>query len=899
MITFADYPMVLEDSAGKLSRWIEQNLSVEDLRIFGWLPASHLTQMTSKDYGGIPLRNHGRPLRPKLNTLYWPTDASRWACGLFLANTTNKNKMLTAIGLDNERKELLIAEPEPDNPGGGTSSKNPPGIALQMHMLPPRPLVVRNLVEGGEFDPEVDGDEPEGLWLIPLVDCRWYWQWKNTGNFSPAETWTDQFSTLASLLGITLNVDDIASEYLCPGKSVLTRQYDNAAVLLDALAHSVGRRVVFDWAADNGNRAQEAEPDTFRLMAYDEGNLVKRDQNVKRTVAGLTRFNGYDVAGDQFDDQNEGAVLPESVIVTFRKRENAVAVENEFYTVEVAATEVGWHTYTADATKIFRDSAFADFTTGPDPDNLYDLESLATRIATDFYESQAYMHDRTFASIQWIDDTPWLDYVEYSLGRRRADGTYEAQTREHGNGYNLGMEELWHGACNEDPPIPAFKKKAKLKTRLDVANTAEFQGRATADLYEWNGLSWQDSYEDIEVYARAEFQGLLFGDDEGDIRDLGADLPYYPQFPLLDIEREDNLVIDGDTGRWVVKGSGITVIKAYLRQFLTATGRETDSQQFNLRFETRPLDDGVGGYTTSEFDLVCNIDRLLSTHDPDTIGAGEDGALCLITYEASHGFWSVHSLEQPSYEDCVVLTWCSSPPEWHEKFLGSNAPVGSTLLGTLLALAPATGDFGGQTITICEPCGPGFTTTTTTTTPPPCCANLPSTFPFVFYDTSGCDFGEQEVTMTKLSDFYWEWDGVLECGDAFTIGLTCNAGASEVGCAPFTLHYTYPCAGFDADVSVSDCVCDPLSFVGELVDFGDVSGCVCCAEPYTCQDNGCGTCVRIWSQLEGEEAPGWHIFSTSCTGDCILCCTPPSPGTVLGQMETVGCCNGNTLPCSG
>jgi len=442
LITFAGVPCVLEDEAGTIGSWIEQNLSLEDLRIFGD-PTVSQQQQNSSTYGGLPQINWGASLRPKLNTLYWPSCASRWACGLFLATTSAKNKMLEAVGEQSEPHPLVIGEE--DTIDALQEGSIAPSISPPMFMLPPRPLVCREIIEALG-----SAEAREGLWLIPLVDRRYYWQFKDTGDFTPAATWEQQFADLATILGITLNVDPIPSEYLCPCQPCLTRKYDNAAMMLDALAYSVGMRIVFGWKTAEGEVTTENPSSTiFSAVAFSSTSQAELDANKTRLSVGDVSFRSLGIAGDRFEDQLPGSPLPESVLVTFRRREFGSVIANRFYVHDVTADELDYSHWTPDTKKVFRDAAFADYDEGgDDPDNKAALDALATQIATDYYAAQSKWHDRTWASIQWCRETGWTDYVEYSIGRRREDGTFEAQTREHGIGYNLGMEELWHGECS-------------------------------------------------------------------------------------------------------------------------------------------------------------------------------------------------------------------------------------------------------------------------------------------------------------------------------------------------------------------------------------------------------------------------------------------------------------------
>lgn len=256
-------------------------------------------------------------------------------------------------------------------------------------------------------------------------------------------------------------------------------------------------------------------------------------------------------------------------------------------------------------------------------------------------------------------------------------------------------------------------------------------------------------------------------------------------------------------------------------------------------------------------------------------GIIDDGGACYsVIVGAPKVFGQYQSGLPRFYINCADIDWCDISPGEHVGE-GVNLQWVNSLsrwYATLGCAAP-------------EPTT--TTTTTTTTTPPHCCDQIPDSFPFIVYGIAECDFGDQEVTMTQIGDNVWQWSGTLNCGDAFTVTLTCNRNLADEGCTPFTLHYTYPCASFDEDVSITDCVCDPFTFTGDIVDFGDTSACECCDEPFVCQENDCGTCIKQWNASEEQ----WQTFSFDCTGECTDCCQVGEPGTENGEQVTVGCCN--------
>jgi hypothetical protein len=175
------------------------------------------TNERDDSFVGLPVPNYPAPPRLKVNQLYWPTGASRWARGYFLC-TENTKKSLTTIS--NKRDWTLKAVTEL-----GT-------LETTLHLLPPRPVS------------NVDGSTTN-LWLLPVVDDRYYWQFMDFGN-TTINTWSSLIDDIAIRLGISITKDTPATDYISPDATLFNRKYDNAAVVLDAVAHSIGHRITRD-----------------------------------------------------------------------------------------------------------------------------------------------------------------------------------------------------------------------------------------------------------------------------------------------------------------------------------------------------------------------------------------------------------------------------------------------------------------------------------------------------------------------------------------------------------------------------------------------------------------------------------------------------------------------------
>jgi hypothetical protein len=165
----------------------------------------------------------------ELNVLYWPAGASRWACGWFAAD----DAAVTAA----RALEAGVGDFEFDD--GVTT------VTTSLLCLPPIPAE------------RVRVDIP-GLYILPLVDARYYW-WQEQ---APVEvdpgvtTWAQLYAAIATALGTSITVDAVHADYLFPSPS-LGQSRGPLPPLLDLVAQSCGQRIV---RALNGNvRAMSAQ----------------------------------------------------------------------------------------------------------------------------------------------------------------------------------------------------------------------------------------------------------------------------------------------------------------------------------------------------------------------------------------------------------------------------------------------------------------------------------------------------------------------------------------------------------------------------------------------------------------------------------------------------------------
>lgn len=214
MISYAGVSLGMPTA--EVAAWIGANITPEDCYQFGprYLPGVGLDS--------VPFRPLMPPGPTHVGRLHWPWSASRFATASYVVSTEDVDAIRAYCYQANGLRgaPLVIAEE-----GGGLT------IEGDMWMLPPRPLAQI-------------GSDP-GMWLLTLVDDRWRWWWV-ANSIAAQSTWADLYAAIGTALGVTINVDTVASAYLTP-PSELAANYPALPLLLDAVASSVGQRITRDF----------------------------------------------------------------------------------------------------------------------------------------------------------------------------------------------------------------------------------------------------------------------------------------------------------------------------------------------------------------------------------------------------------------------------------------------------------------------------------------------------------------------------------------------------------------------------------------------------------------------------------------------------------------------------
>lgn len=482
-IKFAGIPLLEPPPA--LQKFIDDFLPFEEAHLFGVQSASLASERkgTSGEKSvlrGIGLPNYPPPPRLKLNTLYWPTGASRWARGVFVTTGENVDKIvekLEALRSVGGAESLVITDDD---------DKEKRTITAKMRLLPPQPITTSSKPE----------TEETTLWLLPLVDARFFWQWRPTGDLTVnnATTWTGLISTLASALGVTIDDDDIDSDYQQPDHEECHRDQENAATLLDAVLHSIGHRLIAKldgtYKTENFDTAEDTWGDNFN-----------------------TAHEPWEFIGGELRNKYERTAHPEKVRCVFPKyiEEFRTLASGQVYTKEVALSAVTLtpapdHTGVVDTVKLIYSTCMANYlysgaSLASTPDNQTAVDNLATQIATDYYKSLSRQYAYSFASISRWTPCAFDDAMEFSVGWiYPPDGPIKTvQTRVWSRAVNFDAEEMIHQVdFSIDSPFPRAPATLRVSTDEALARA----GQATCSVLDHTGADPNGNAHEVEVFER-------------------------------------------------------------------------------------------------------------------------------------------------------------------------------------------------------------------------------------------------------------------------------------------------------------------------------------------------------------------------------------------------------------
>ena len=449
-ISFCGIDLLLPDAA--TAAFIDAYLPAHATNWFIWQSPSQasLKQISMQRHPArvpMPAFNWPAPPRPRINTLYIPvTGATRWSVGLFLVDDDRRAKIQAAIGSDSSGD--LVA-------GDGTTTRTATMYLLTPHAVTP--------------------PESPDLYILPLVDTRYFWQFDDVGDLTMtngATAWSDIITEMLPTA--------VQAHYFKPDPLEFARLRQNTAQLFDAQAASTGRRLVVDLFAKS--RAMQCPTDAEAAYAKIYDKKVH-----------------YAAGGEQDATDVGQGLIPTQVRVLFPEHVgNLPSGSGSLYAKTISASEGIAPTVvdqpSGDEWCIFSTAA-ADLTgyaTGHNPWNQTDLDNLATQISTDLYAWTKRAYDLVCIGLWPFSPTGYEDYHLIDLRGRISTriATLPPNVMPHTNWCQIGINSAGDDTNTHQNELwPGPRLRVELKTDLGGSTAFSVTPGQTATCYvrEWNG----------------------------------------------------------------------------------------------------------------------------------------------------------------------------------------------------------------------------------------------------------------------------------------------------------------------------------------------------------------------------------------------------------------------------
>jgi hypothetical protein len=429
MLKIGNTPVIMAGHSGAIDSYLERNHSPELIRAFTEAAAVKIPRGKNLLFSNYP------DLPPaRINQIVVPTGATRWSYGLFMVTTIQKDLILEESAANDNK--LTVEFGAPENWKGaeyGDEGKFKPNLTLTMSPLPPRPMTPDELSE-------VETDDIQNLWLLCMVDQRYWWQFKNVDLIEDQE-FDDIQSILAYLneqMGSAVELSCASAQHSEIPDIAASNNYENAAVVLESLAWHIGCQVVpeLNSTSEDGEEVETG----FVLISVDDSPFIHQNNLDGKCGIALCDRDQYtdEVASDQsgFEltgspvtamggslGENQGAAfLPAKILIpargTYVSRTPTEAGMTDVNTIPLTSAVLRLHWKDVESPPI----------------------ELRDKAAKDFYGRFAKIHDYTFNGIQKWQPTAYDDSVTFF--QTRFQSGYRCQTRVRSWQHNLIPETI-------------------------------------------------------------------------------------------------------------------------------------------------------------------------------------------------------------------------------------------------------------------------------------------------------------------------------------------------------------------------------------------------------------------------------------------------------------------------
>lgn len=316
----------------------------------------------------------------KFGVLHWPTGASRPAWFHAVVNRDKLDAIRAAVGDPLTPKPLVMYD------GRADTTKT---VAASMYMLPAMPLN------------QLGHTKSDG-WMLTLTDQRFFWHWRRGVVTQPA-SWTDLYSQIGTILGVTITPESVNSAYGVPSAKWVS-YYGPTPAILDAVADTVGQRVVVSLSGavtTVGSATAKAACENYVTAADPaiSGGLIAT-ADVRRYVPASVKV--------LFLDQSTS---PTPAAPHVESKTLAGLALSEYST----STGMTGFNQIVNADTVYTGS------------NSTEVGNYATRAATDWYYWRLASPDLVWPGIEPYVPTGWEDVTEWTF-QKRPEGPF-ASTR--------------------------------------------------------------------------------------------------------------------------------------------------------------------------------------------------------------------------------------------------------------------------------------------------------------------------------------------------------------------------------------------------------------------------------------------------------------------------------------
>lgn len=337
-------------------------------------------------------------------TLFWPTGASRFALGQYVATDAEIQAIRALVDDDPRANPLTLTL--------AGQTKEDDGLDFQMHFLHALPLQL-HYADRSTFSPRPFQD---AIYLLLLVDYRYYFQTDQPEwEIDDATTWDDLDDLLEDYLGdATIDGNPLAAFALQPGLLLQTpavvggMAYPTAGALLDAICLASGRRFV---ANRNGS---------FHIQ---HGVTARSILTSQALCFQSTRYGG-DLAFHDLAATVYGFVAPRTITVVFPGSDGSDEVAP--YTSTVALTTPLDTLWPTGALQFVEGDLRVVTTAYNDGTNDADCDNFAEAWANEWWGWLAQPEIIVYSGVVPFEPVAALDYVRWVT---RKDDVYTYTTR--------------------------------------------------------------------------------------------------------------------------------------------------------------------------------------------------------------------------------------------------------------------------------------------------------------------------------------------------------------------------------------------------------------------------------------------------------------------------------------